>query len=43
LSEYKREITKLKPGNDVLFKVARHSEAGRLLTVFLAGSVPVEQ
>jgi S1-C subfamily serine protease len=43
LSEYKREITKLKPGNDVLFKVARHSEAGRLLTVFLAGSVPAEQ
>jgi len=27
----------------VLFKVARHAESGRLLTVFLAGSVPAEQ
>jgi serine protease Do len=43
LNEYKREISKLKAGDDVLFKVARHAESGRLLTVFLAGSVPAEQ
>ena len=43
LIEYKKEISKLKPGNDVLFKVARHAESGRVLTVFLAGSVPSEQ
>ena len=42
LANYKREINKLKPGNDVLFKVARNSGTGRVLTVFLAGSVPAE-
>jgi serine protease Do len=39
MADYRREIGKLKPGQDVLFKVARPAE-DRTLTVFLAGAVP---
>jgi len=40
LSEYKREVVKLRPGQDVLFKVARRGDSDRTLTLFLAGTVP---
>ncbi len=40
LSQYKAEMGKLHPGQDVLFKVARHSDNDRVLTLFLAGAVP---
>lgn len=40
LAEYKREISKLKAGEDVLFKVARRGENDRILTLFLAGAAP---
>jgi serine protease Do len=40
LSDYRREIGQLKPGQDVLFKVARHADNDRVLTLFLAGAVP---
>jgi hypothetical protein len=33
-------MAKLHPGQDVLFKVARHSDSDRVLTLFLAGAVP---
>jgi len=33
---------KLKPGDDVLFRIARRSEADRVLTLFLAGTVPAK-
>jgi serine protease Do len=39
MADYRREIAKLKPGQDVLFKVARPGD-DRALTVFLAGAVP---
>ncbi len=42
LNEYRREVAKLKPGQDVLFKVIRHDNNDRELTVFLAGAVPNE-
>ncbi|HTS11906.1 MAG TPA: Do family serine endopeptidase [Candidatus Limnocylindrales bacterium] len=38
--DYRREMAKLKPGQDVLFKVARRSDSDRVLTTFLAGTVP---
>jgi serine protease Do len=41
MADYRREIAKLKPGQDVLFKVARLAENERILTTFLAGTVPV--
>jgi serine protease Do len=40
LADYRAEIAKLKPGQDVLFKVARRGDAESVLTVFLAGAVP---
>ncbi len=39
MADYRREVAKLKSGQDVLFKVARHPD-DRTLTVFLAGAVP---
>jgi hypothetical protein len=35
-------VARLKPGQDVLFKVIRHDSNDRELTVFLAGAVPNE-
>jgi serine protease Do len=43
ISDYKNEMAKLKPGQDVLFKVARRGDADRVLTLFLAGAVPAAQ
>ena len=43
LSDYREQVAKLKPGDDVLFKVARHADNDRVLTLFLAGAVPRSQ
>jgi serine protease Do len=43
LGDYKTEMAKLKPGQDVLFKVARRGDNDRVLTLFLAGAVPAAQ
>ncbi len=43
LSDYRREMAQLKPGQDVLFKVAQRGNNDRVLTVFLAGAVPAAQ
>jgi serine protease Do len=40
LAEYRAQMAKLKSGEDVLFRVARRSETDRVLTLYLAGSVP---
>jgi serine protease Do len=43
LSDYRREMAQLKPGQDVLFKVAQRGANDRVLTLFLAGAVPAAQ
>ncbi len=43
LTDYRHETSRLKPGQDVLFKVSRRGESDRILTLFLAGAVPSEQ
>ena len=43
LADYKAQMAKLKPGNDVLFKIARRSDSETVLTLFLAGAVPSPQ
>ena len=43
LVDYKREMARLQPGQDVLFKVARRGDNDRVLTLFLAGAVPAAQ
>jgi serine protease Do len=43
MAEYRAQMSKLKAGQDVLFKVARHSDNDHPYTVFLAGSVPAPE
>jgi serine protease Do len=43
VGDYRRIISKLKPGQDVVFKVLRRGDGERMLTVFLAGAIPAEQ
>jgi serine protease Do len=40
MADYKREIAKLKPGEDVLFKVVSSDGTGQIYTVFHAGRIP---
>ena len=40
MADYRAQMAKLKPGDDVLFRIARRSEADRVLTLFLAGAIP---
>jgi serine protease Do len=42
MADYRAQMAKLKPGSDVLFRIARHSDADRVLTLFLAGTVPAK-
>jgi len=42
VDEYRKTIAKLKPGENVVFKVLRHSQADRVMTVFLPGIVPAD-
>jgi serine protease Do len=43
LADYKAQMAKLKPGDDVLFKIARRQDSQTVLTLFLAGAVPSSQ
>ena len=43
MADYKAQMAKLQPGEDVLFKVARRGDADRVLILFLAGAVPAAQ
>lgn len=40
--EYRRAVSKLKPGDNVVFKVLRRQDSDRIHTVFLSGVVPAE-
>jgi serine protease Do len=40
MADYGAQVAKLKPGDDILFRVARHGDADRVLMLFLAGAVP---
>ena len=40
MADYHKLLGALKPGQEAVFKVVRHSESDRLLTIFLAGVVP---
>jgi serine protease Do len=42
VDDYRRAISKLKPGDNVVFKVLRHSATDRVMTVFLPGVVPAD-
>lgn len=40
MADYRAQVAKLKAGDDVLFRVARHGDGDRVLMLFLAGAVP---
>ena len=40
IGDYRTQMGKLRPGQDVLFKVVRPADSNRVLTLFLAGEVP---
>jgi len=42
VAEYRAAISKLKPGNQVVFKALRRADSDKVLTVFLPGVVPSE-
>ena len=42
LDDYRQAIGKLKAGDNVVFKVRRHSYNDRTVTVFLPGVVPAD-
>ena len=42
VDEYRKAIAKLKPGDNLVFKVLRHSPTDRVMTVFLPGVVPAD-
>jgi serine protease Do len=42
VADYKAVVSKLKPGQNVVFKVLRRQDNDRTLTVFLPGVVPTE-
>jgi serine protease Do len=42
VDEYHKAVSKLKPGDQVVFKVLRRQDSDRILTVFLPGVVPAD-
>jgi S1-C subfamily serine protease len=42
VADYRGALGKLKAGDNVVFKVLRHQDADRMLTVFLPGVVPAD-
>ena len=40
VADYRAAVSKLKPGDDVVFKVLRRQDGDRMLTVYLSGRVP---
>jgi serine protease Do len=42
IDDYKKAVAKLKPGENVVFKVLRRGDNDRTLTVFLPGIVPAD-
>jgi serine protease Do len=43
VADYRRAVTGLKPGQNVLFKVLRRSGGEQFDTVYLAGAVPAPE
>jgi serine protease Do len=40
MSDYRKALVGLRPGQEAVFKVVRHGDSDKLLTVFLAGVIP---
>jgi len=42
VAEYRKAVSKLKHGEDVVFKVLRRQDSDRIYTLFLSGKVPAD-
>jgi serine protease Do len=42
VSDYRKTVSKLKHGEDVVFKVLRRQDSDRILTLYLSGKVPAD-
>src|ERR1700694_3861168 len=42
VSDYRKAVSKLKHGEDVVFKVLRRQDSDRILTLYLSGKVPAD-
>jgi len=42
IADYRAQMAKLRPGDDVLFRIARHADGEKVLSVFLAGTIPAK-
>jgi S1-C subfamily serine protease len=42
VSDYRKAVSKLKPGAEVVFKVLRRQDSDRILTLYLSGKVPAD-
>jgi S1-C subfamily serine protease len=42
VADYRKTVSKLKAGEDVVFKVMRRQDSDRILTLYLSGKVPAE-
>ena len=42
VADYRKAVSKLKPGEDVVFKVLRRQDSDRILTLYLSGKVPAD-
>src|ERR1700704_2709535 len=43
VSDYRKAVSKLKPGEDVVFKVLRRQDSDQILTMYLSGRVPADR
>ena len=42
VADYRKAVSKLKPGEDVVFKILRRQDSDRVLTLYLSGKVPAD-
>ncbi len=42
IADYRKAVSKLKRGEDVVFKVLRRQDSDRILTLYLSGKVPAD-
>src|SRR5882724_9249982 len=42
VSDYRKAVSKLKPSEDVVFKILRRQDSDRVLTLYLSGRVPAD-
>jgi serine protease Do len=42
VADYRKAVSKLKHGSDVVFKVLRRQDSDRILTTYLSGKVPAD-